>query len=167
MANFYLKEIKSIQPKGPYLLGGYSFGANVAFEIARILEDQGDVVDILFVIDGWSTFSSELKNKDSFIHSMENTISDFKIFIPDFIENKKILLDLLWSRMELLLSYRASKINTKIMLFKAMNLLKEYQTIDDDFNHWSNHSSKPIDVYPIDTNHKMILNKNTQSKLAI
>jgi len=44
----YLAAIRSIQPTGPYRLGGYSGGALIAFELAARLGDQ---VDMLLMID--------------------------------------------------------------------------------------------------------------------
>ncbi|XP_030757326.1 fatty acid synthase [Sitophilus oryzae] len=55
LANFYVKEIQSVQSKGPYTLVGYSFGAAVAFEIGVILEKQGEKVKLL-LIDGSPSF---------------------------------------------------------------------------------------------------------------
>jgi hypothetical protein len=46
-----LAVLLEIQPRGPYQLGGYSFGAVIAFEIARILSLRGEVVDLLFMLD--------------------------------------------------------------------------------------------------------------------
>ena len=37
MADFYADEIRAMQPQGPYLIGGYSFGGVVALEVARRL----------------------------------------------------------------------------------------------------------------------------------
>jgi thioesterase domain-containing protein/acyl carrier protein len=51
MANHYLDEVRSVRPKGPYLLGGYSFGAVVAFEMAHQLRQNGDEVALLFLLD--------------------------------------------------------------------------------------------------------------------
>jgi amino acid adenylation domain-containing protein len=50
MAAHYLKEIRSVQPEGPYFLGGYSFGGTVAFEIAQQLtpQDQEGALVVLF-----------------------------------------------------------------------------------------------------------------------
>jgi len=42
MAAHYIKEIRSVQPEGPYLLGGYSFGGVVAFEMAQQLDALGE-----------------------------------------------------------------------------------------------------------------------------
>ncbi|GGW75729.1 amino acid adenylation domain-containing protein [Streptomyces caelestis] len=42
--------IRGVQPRGPYLLCGYSFGARVAFETAYQLEQAGESVEHLFLI---------------------------------------------------------------------------------------------------------------------
>jgi amino acid adenylation domain-containing protein len=52
MAALYLEAIKAVQPQGPYLLGGYSFGSLVAFEMAQQLFRQGEQVSALIIIDG-------------------------------------------------------------------------------------------------------------------
>ena len=46
-----IEEMKTIQPHGPYAIGGWSFGGMVAFEIARQLSHQGDEVRHLAVMD--------------------------------------------------------------------------------------------------------------------
>ncbi|KAL4794685.1 hypothetical protein BDV19DRAFT_390051 [Aspergillus venezuelensis] len=51
MAASYLAEIKRRQPKGPYLLGGYSFGGLVAYEAARQLLEAGDEVSKLILLE--------------------------------------------------------------------------------------------------------------------
>ncbi|WP_178378205.1 condensation domain-containing protein [Chroogloeocystis siderophila] len=51
MAAFYIKEIRRIQPNGPYFLGGYSFGGTVAFEMAQQLYKQGQKVALLCLFD--------------------------------------------------------------------------------------------------------------------
>jgi surfactin family lipopeptide synthetase A len=47
MAMHYLSEIRKVQPKGPYYLGGYCFGGLVAFEMARLLEQQDENAAII------------------------------------------------------------------------------------------------------------------------
>jgi thioesterase domain-containing protein len=46
-----LREIRSQQPNGPYLLGGYSFGGLVALEVAQQATAAGEQVEHLFLID--------------------------------------------------------------------------------------------------------------------
>ncbi|WP_158847572.1 type I polyketide synthase [Saccharothrix deserti] len=45
--------VLGIQPEGPYTLGGWSFGAVVAHEMARLLIARGAVVDVLLCIDAF------------------------------------------------------------------------------------------------------------------
>ncbi|MEY2830993.1 MAG: hypothetical protein RLZZ574_251, partial [Cyanobacteriota bacterium] len=58
MAAYYIQEIKKIQPIGPYLLGGYSFGGELAFEMSRQLDQQGEKVDKLILFDSHAPNSS-------------------------------------------------------------------------------------------------------------
>jgi thioesterase domain-containing protein len=51
MAADYLEAIRSVQPEGPYYLGGWSFGGIVAFEMAQKLHSWGEQVALLALID--------------------------------------------------------------------------------------------------------------------
>ncbi len=51
MAEHYLDAIKSLQPRGPFLIGGHCDGAWVAHEIARQLADRGEEVRYLGMVD--------------------------------------------------------------------------------------------------------------------
>lgn len=51
MAAHYIREIRTLQPEGPYLLGGASFGGLVAFEMAQQLQAQGQQVALLALMD--------------------------------------------------------------------------------------------------------------------
>ena len=47
----YLQQLRSVQPKGPYLLAGYSFGGFVALEVAQRLLEMDEQVEYLALID--------------------------------------------------------------------------------------------------------------------
>jgi thioesterase domain-containing protein/acyl carrier protein len=51
MAADYIKEIQTLQPQGPYFLGGHSFGGLVAYEMAQQLHTQGQKVALLVLSD--------------------------------------------------------------------------------------------------------------------
>src|SRR5207248_8635889 len=51
MASAYLADLRAVQPQGPYYLGGYCFGGNVAYEIARQLCFQGQEVALLALMN--------------------------------------------------------------------------------------------------------------------
>jgi len=53
MAAHYVKEILSLQPEGPYHLGGYSLGGIITYEIARQLRELGRKVDLLALLDSY------------------------------------------------------------------------------------------------------------------
>ena len=51
MAKDHLATVRSLQPRGPYRLGGHCNGGLVAFEMARQLQAQGERVDLLILMD--------------------------------------------------------------------------------------------------------------------
>ena len=51
MADLYIEALRSIQPHGPYRVGGWSFGGFVAFEIARRLFARGEEVQLVALLD--------------------------------------------------------------------------------------------------------------------
>jgi acyl transferase domain-containing protein/thioesterase domain-containing protein/acyl carrier protein len=50
-ARDYVAELRQVQPQGPYLLGGFSGGGLTAWEMARQLEEAGEVVSLLVLLD--------------------------------------------------------------------------------------------------------------------
>lgn len=51
MAAHYISEIQTVNPHGPYALGGFSFGGIVAFEMAKQLRAQGKKVKLIALFD--------------------------------------------------------------------------------------------------------------------
>jgi len=51
IAAHHLREIRAVQSRGPYFLGGVCFGGMVAFELAQQLKKQGEEVELLFLVD--------------------------------------------------------------------------------------------------------------------
>jgi acetoacetyl-CoA synthetase len=52
MARTYVGTIRAVRPEGPYRVAGHSFGALVAFEVARQLTEAGAEVAWLGLVDG-------------------------------------------------------------------------------------------------------------------
>lgn len=166
MAKEYILKIKSLQPQGPYLIVGFSFGANVAFELVRQLEDTGEKVHNLLIIDGWASLSKEMKSPEKFENSIKFTLDQMKEQIPNVVTNKKHLIKSAWQRMQLLFYYEIKKIKTPIVLFKAKRILPEYTAIDEETNHWRNCSSSSITVYHVDADHRTILKSKNAMQIA-
>jgi thioesterase domain-containing protein len=51
MASYYLEQLRKVQPEGPYYLGGMCAGGTIAFEMALQLEEQGQEVGLVALID--------------------------------------------------------------------------------------------------------------------
>jgi thioesterase domain-containing protein len=53
MARHYIEEMRTVQAKGPYFLGGDCLGGSLAFEVARQLEEQGEETALLAMFDAF------------------------------------------------------------------------------------------------------------------
>lgn len=50
-ARAYIAELRSVQPHGPYVLGGFSGGGITAYEMARQLDAAGETVSLVMMLD--------------------------------------------------------------------------------------------------------------------
>ncbi len=73
MAADYLREIRGIQPRGPYNLGGVCLGGVVAFEMAQQLRAAGERTGLLLMID------SEYPGQPEYQH-----VRSYRTFLADW-----------------------------------------------------------------------------------
>jgi amino acid adenylation domain-containing protein len=73
MAIAYIKDIKEVQPVGPYLLAGGSMGGLIAFEVASRLKAAGDEIEQLIMFD---TFGPNLDLKKYSSNKNQNYFSE-------------------------------------------------------------------------------------------
>jgi thioesterase domain-containing protein len=59
MADYYVEAVRGVRPEGPYLLGGWSLGGAVAFEMARQLGERGQEVALLALLDSPAPHASQ------------------------------------------------------------------------------------------------------------
>lgn len=62
LARLYIRFIRKMQPSGPYRLGGWCLWGWMAYEIARLLEEEGETVELLAIFDAvapgfWEQYS--------------------------------------------------------------------------------------------------------------
>lgn len=60
MAAHYIKEMRELQPEGPYFIGGRSLGGMVAFEMAQQLKAQGQTIGVLALLDTYPSGYAKL-----------------------------------------------------------------------------------------------------------
>ena len=53
IASYYASLIRAARPNGPYRVGGWCVSSWLAYEVARQLQDAGEEVDLLLLVDGW------------------------------------------------------------------------------------------------------------------
>ena len=72
MASAYVEEIRSVQPHGPYLLGGFSGGGITALEMAQQLISEGEEIGRLVFLDTITPHNPDLELRDRFIIQRDN-----------------------------------------------------------------------------------------------
>jgi amino acid adenylation domain-containing protein len=60
MAAHYLREMRELQPQGPYFIGGRSLGGMIAFEMAQQLRVQGEEIGLLALLDTYPSGYAKL-----------------------------------------------------------------------------------------------------------
>ncbi len=67
MAAHYVAAIRGVQSNGPYFLGGWSLGGNLAFEMSRQLVEQGERVAMLALLDAAAIAPEKVFNEEDFL----------------------------------------------------------------------------------------------------
>jgi thioesterase domain-containing protein/acyl carrier protein len=73
MARHYIREVRELQPEGPYFLGGSSFGGLVAYEMARQLAAVGQPVALVALFDT-SAPGCPLRDTSAWRHRMDSLL---------------------------------------------------------------------------------------------
>jgi len=117
MAAEYIKEIMAVQPRGPYLLGGYCMGGSIAFEMARQLTAMGENIELLILLDSYNgKVASPLQGRLlAPVHAVQNLWFHARNFISIKAQDRgkflkeKIDVELARFRIKLQASYQALK----------------------------------------------------------
>ncbi|HEY0791291.1 MAG TPA: amino acid adenylation domain-containing protein [Chthoniobacterales bacterium] len=83
IAAYYCEHLRKVQPHGPYLLGGYSFGGLAAYEIARLLRAAGEEVALLALFD--TDNPARPPRLRSYTERIRNAVRNPAAFRPDRI----------------------------------------------------------------------------------
>jgi aspartate racemase len=84
MAADYIREMRTLQPHGPYQILGQSFGGLVAFEMARQLQAQGEQVALLGLLDTIFTEQEEARTKRATMEGWKFQFRRLRFHLSDF-----------------------------------------------------------------------------------
>jgi thioesterase domain-containing protein/acyl carrier protein len=83
MARFYVSELRKVQPHGPYFLGGFCFGGNVAYEMAQQLTALGEQIGLVVLLESSPPNVSQKQSWSATAakYSLENFVENLKDFV--------------------------------------------------------------------------------------
>jgi len=174
MAGHFISEVRRLQPKGPYYLGGFSFGGVVAYEMARQLSSMGDTVGLLALLDTYATnleggmisfFRALLspRRKElarTVIVAVRRTFTRKlnRVRLPEHIRRVHQACDAAANR------YALRPYSGKVTLFRAVET--SLRSSDDSYDAWSTFAAGGMEVHEIVGNHEGILKEPQVSSLA-
>lgn len=89
LATAYVSEVRAVQPHGPYVVGGWCLGGDIAFEMAQQLTAQGEHVALVLMIDnprpgvvsGSAAERMKLRAELEWVNLLEQSVSS----VPDYL----------------------------------------------------------------------------------
>lgn len=182
IAQYYISEIREIDPIGPYALGGYSSGGLLAYEMARQLIEMGKEVSLLAMLDTScdiiDTDQSKIKNTLKinsrqfhrlFFYTKSLLTHPIKMLrylkreivnsVPNLI-NKDNELFLYEDEINKCYSiafknYKMKPLAVKVDLFKVKN--RVYFIEDEEYYGWKKHALNGVEVHNIQGEHNTFI----------
>jgi thioesterase domain-containing protein/aryl carrier-like protein len=167
MAKDYVTAMKAVQATGPYHFGGMCEGARIAFEMARLLERQGEAVGLLTIFDTWVLENSQIRTLWK-IHYYKGRLR--KLWQLPRVEKKETLRKAFQDRLAALLgnhikkrsasrkpwpatywpdrSFVPKKFDGKITVIKRRK--QPYFYVRDAFLGWGKRTSANVELHIID-----------------
>lgn len=166
MASTYIEAIRTIQPHGPYLIGGASFGSTVAIEIARQLQELNEPVKAIISLDGWAEYPALQRDEEHFKELMRvQNKRAIETHLNHNVKNSDALLELQWHREKMLINYKLPRIHSKLILFKA-EMLTDLFNYDAPLNWWDNYMSAEIICHLVPGTHESMFSEPYLSVLV-
>ncbi len=141
MATCYIAKLKTIQKKGPYYLGGASLGATLAMEMACQLQDAGDHVAFIGLLDGWAYYPKTVSTRSFMKQNMWRQYEDMYKQLSISDNDLTPFIDLHWQRSHLLDNYQVKENDFPVTLFKAETTIDVLKPIESSSNQWDNYCS--------------------------
>jgi thioesterase domain-containing protein len=166
--------MKTIQPHGPYYFGGMCEGARIAFDMARLLDAEGERVGMLAIFDTWVLENSQ----NRFLWKLEYYRTRALSFLRSSPRNKWLAVrdwfqhrfgssrpELLWPRAYWPgKDFVPKKYSGKITLFKIPK--QPFFYVNDPLMGWGTRTTGGVEVQLIDSRHLALLREPYVRSLA-
>jgi thioesterase domain-containing protein len=171
MAAHYTKEIRTIQPQGPYFLGGYSLGGLIAYEMAQQLSTKGEEVGLVALLD---TSPGKVKsNSRRWLHllrSPQQLFVDVPYAAVDSLRRRikrgriaQALKDVFHQNAAAGDHYVIQPYGGTVALFRAAD--RSWRSSGDPYAAWTSLASK-LEIHEIPGDHRGILYEPQVERLA-
>jgi len=183
--------IRSVQPKGPYHLLGWSLGGTIAHEMARQLENQGEQVKLLALMDTAAIYPDHVLSDhwtnekmlerlveelaDKSLHHLPHEKSEQLELVRDTMAKQGVIpadtpLDWIERLIEQqaistlrLRQHRQEKIQADILFFRAA----QEPTVDNQATYdWTPWTSGRVKQINIDTKHDLMCTQSISKEIA-
>jgi amino acid adenylation domain-containing protein len=191
MAAHYVREMRSVQPEGPYQLGGFSFGGVIAMEMAHQLLEAGEEVALLALFDtrapGYPAFagrgvriaaqfkallSEAPEARWRFVRDRLKSAQEIlrrRLLMHSYFRGKaagveRALADIGIAHLHAAHSYRSRAYPGRITLFRAES--QPLGCIPDPNNGWGPLALDGVRVYPVSGQHATLVEEPHVQTLA-
>lgn len=151
MAKHYISLLDEDIFKNEFSLGGWSFGGNVAYEMAYLLQQAGHKPKEVIMFDSWAKYPQKFNDFAEF-----NNIW-FRKLDQSYIFEDNLWKQTLWKRLKMLINYHPPLSKLKIKLYKATNVDLELVIEDDVKNFWGD-ITQNMSIIKVPASHASILN---------
>jgi bacitracin synthase 3 len=162
----YIESIIQTQPKGPYILMGYSAGVHLTFKVAEAMEERGYEVSDIIVFDSLPLSNSKMQfeNKDMKDFEIYKTTRQHDERFMEWVQNihsKEKFFNKVESYFKYLedLTYE-KRLNSNIHIIKASDESNE-NSDEKLVTSWGMHSLKYVFIYNGHGLHKNMLSDNS------
>lgn len=176
IVNHYIEQMHRVQPLGPYMIGGYCGGGELAFAIARELKLRGEEVVLLAMIDVGRLYEGRQRTlvqkimyhlrKGQFLRTLRIKFQDlFEMLYASIFVNEYGLriYHIIEQQDKAFRHYTPESYPGKIVLFEC----EEYYNHDNDaFKFWENLAEEGHTHHVVPGNHSSMMRVPHVQKLA-
>ncbi len=168
MASEYVTAMRTVQPHGPYCVGGMCDGVHIAEQVVLKLEAEGDEVGLFAIFDTWVLQNSQKRwlwtldyygqrlreiGKLSFSERLASYKRVAQSKAQNLVGSKPARTD--WRQVYWPTDFRPPRFHAPVILFKRPK--QPFYYVDDPHMGWSQRTASGVEVHEVEFSHLEIL----------